>query len=229
MQRRGRIKKPEVATACAKEKRPDTIHNPLARVFWVSLPLVNCSSIYTVLHGTHTPLHGFLFRFRCENSKRSLPFPFPLEVAETCSCLFPPCHTATKQSVRGREKRGDRSSRRAGLVANRISLFFQFISFPSHFLLLYCAYILCVCPFVFTNWIVRKEVSDFLSSYTHTHTHTVALTQMENNCGRGRVCHVNQPKSFFIIEAFSSKWNNLVGQTSNLQHNEVTPPLQQQQ
>lgn len=156
-------------------------------------------------------------------------FHFRLKLQQLAAAFFPPCHTATKQSVRGREKRGDRSSRRAGLVANRISLFFQFISFPSHFLLLYCAYILCVCPFVFTNWIVRKEVSDFLSSYTHTHTLTVALTQMENNCGRGRVCHVNQPKSFFIIEAFSSKWNNLVGQTSNLQHNEVTPPLQQQQ
>lgn len=174
MQRRGRIKKPEVATACAKEKRPDTIHNPLARVFWVSLPLVNCSSIYTVLHGTHTPLHGFLFRFRCENSKRSLPFPFPLEVAATCSCLFPPCHTATKQSVRGREKRGDRWSRRAGLVANRISLFFQFISFPSHccccccIVRIFCAYALL---FSQIELFAKKFLISFQATHTHTHTH----------------------------------------------------------
>lgn len=170
-------KKREVTAAAAaawpKEKRPDTIHNLCSQVEF--------SSVLTILF-CMGHLHGFLFSFPLRTTTTTATTTqqeiFAISIsAWSCNMQLPFStlpHSNKTISGAGRKRASSNGGERATrLVANRISLFFQFISFPSHFCCSCCALFLCVRPFVFTNWIVRKEVCDFLlSTHTHRQTHS---------------------------------------------------------
>lgn len=139
---------------------------------WVFSPF---SKVFFYLHCSAWDTHlcmDFYFVSVARTARDLCHFHFRLKLQQLAAAFF---HLATHQqnNLWGGERKEVRGRRRTRLVANRISLFFQFISFPSHFfvvaVVVLCVYIVRM-PFCFHK-LNCSQRSFWFPFKLHTHTH----------------------------------------------------------
>lgn len=146
---------------------------------WVFSPF---SKVFFYLHCSAWDTHlcsDFYFVSVARTARDLCHFHFRLKLQQLAAAFF---HLATQQqnNLWGEERKAGKREQRRGrarLVANRISLFFQFISFPSHFFVVAVVVVVCVyivrMPFCFHK-LNCSQRSFWFPCKLHRHTHTLA-------------------------------------------------------